>query len=266
MSIIEAIILGIIQGLTEFIPVSSSGHLLLAHELLGVNESGLAFDVALHIGTFFALIIFFHKDIYELILGILGKNERKKLAWIIVAATIPAVIGGVLLQDYAENAFRSPILVSINLIWVSLAMLAAERYAKSRKDKPTELDKTNLKQGIFIGIAQTIALIPGISRSGSTITAGIFAGLDRVSATRFSFLLAIPITFGAILKVMTDSDTINQLGSQQGVFVVGIISAFLSGIFAIKFLIKYLSKHTLNIFAYYRLAIGLIALVFFSIS
>ncbi len=263
MSIIEAIILGIIQGLTEFIPVSSSGHLLLAHELLGINETGLAFDVALHIGTFFALIIFFHKDIYELILGILGKNDRKKLAWIIVAATVPAVIGGVLLQDYAENAFRSPILVSINLIWVSLAMLAAERYAKSRKEKQVNIDNVNLKQGLAIGLAQTVALIPGISRSGSTITVGIFAGLDRVSATRFSFLLAIPITFGAILKVMTDSDTLSQLGSQQGIFAVGIISAFLSGLFAIKFLIKYLSKHTLNIFAYYRLAIGLIALIYF---
>lgn len=263
MSYIEAIILGIVQGLTEFIPVSSSGHLLLTHEILGVSEIGLAFDVALHIGTFIALLIFFHKDIYELILGFFGKNGRKKLARIIAVATIPAVIGGLLLQDLAEDAFRSPVLVSINLIWVALAMLVAEYYAKNRKDKQVNIEKTNLKQGLIIGLAQTVALVPGISRSGSTITAGIFAGLDRVSATRFSFLLAIPITFGAILKVMTDSETINQVSSQQGIFIVGILSAFLSGLFAISFLIKYLSKHTLNIFAFYRLLLGVIALLYF---
>jgi undecaprenyl-diphosphatase len=263
MSYLEAIILGIIQGLTEFIPVSSSGHLLVAHEIFGVTEVGLAFDVALHIGTFFALIIFFHKDIYDLILGILGKNDKKRLAWLIAFATIPAVIGGVLLQDLAESAFRSPILVSINLIWVAIAMILAERYAAKRKDKQTKFDNITTKQGLIVGLAQVVALVPGISRSGSTITAGIFSGIDRVSATRFSFLLAIPITFGAILKVMTDSQTLEQVGAQQGIFLVGIVSAFLSGIFAIKFLIKYLSKHTLNIFAYYRIIVGIIGLIYF---
>ena len=263
MSYLEAIILGIIQGLTEFIPVSSSGHLLIAHEIFGITEIGLAFDVALHIGTFFALIIFFHKDIYDLILGILGKNEKKRLAWLIAFATIPAVIGGVLLQDLAESAFRSPVLVSINLIWVAVAMIFAERYAARRKAKQTKFENITTKQGLIVGLAQVVALVPGISRSGSTITAGIFAGIDRVSATRFSFLLAIPITFGAILKVMTDSQTLEQVGAQQGIFIVGILSAFFSGVFAIKFLIKYLSKHTLNIFAYYRILVGIIGLLYF---
>ncbi|MFO0920768.1 MAG: undecaprenyl-diphosphatase UppP [Candidatus Saccharimonadales bacterium] len=262
MSYIEAIILGIIQGLTEFIPVSSSGHLLIAHEVLGINETGLAFDVALHIGTFTALVIFFWKDIYELVLGIFGKNDKGKLAWLIVLATIPAVIGGILLQDLAESSFRSPLLVGVNLIWVALAMIAAERYTANKKTKKTELDNINTKQGMIVGLAQVVALIPGVSRSGSTITAGIFAGIDRVSATRFSFLLAIPITFGAILKVMTDSQTISQVNSQVGIFLVGILSAFISGVFAIRFLIKYLSKHSLNVFAYYRIIVGLIVILF----
>lgn len=262
MSYIEAIILGIIQGLTEFIPVSSSGHLLIAHEVLGVNETGLAFDVALHIGTFTALIIFFWREIYELVMGLFGKNDKGRLAWLIALATIPAVIGGILLQDLAESSFRSPLLVGINLIWVAMAMIAAERYAARKKTKKTELDNINTKQGMIVGFAQVVALIPGVSRSGSTITAGIFAGIDRVSATRFSFLLAIPITFGAIVKVMTDSQTIDQVDSQTVIFIVGILSAFISGIFAIRFLIKYLSRHSLNIFAYYRIAIGVIVILF----
>lgn len=260
MTIFEAIILGIIQGLTEFIPVSSSGHLLLGHYFFGETQTGLAFDVALHIGTFTALILYFYKDIWQLILGILGKNELKRISWLLLFATIPAVIGGFLLQDLAESSFRSPVLVSVNLIWVAFAMLAAEKYARNKKHK-TEFNKTTTKQGMAIGFAQVLALVPGVSRSGSTITTGIFMGLDRVSATRFSFLLAIPITFGAIIKVVLSSDTLAQIDSQTGIFVTGIIAAFISGVFAIKFMLKYLSKHSLAVFAYYRIGLGVIVLL-----
>lgn len=259
MNILEAIILGIIQGLTEFIPVSSSGHLLLAHSALGVTEAGLAFDVALHIGTLLALLLFFHKDIVHLALGIFGKNESKKLAWLIVLATVPAVIGGYLLQDAAETTFRSEWLVSINLITVAILMLLAERYAKTRVQK--DISSINVKQALIVGSAQVVALIPGVSRSGSTITAGIFSGLDRVSATRFSFLLAIPITFGAILKVASDSSFQAQVSQEAGIFLVGILAAFASGLFAIKFLISYLGKHSLAVFAYYRIGLGLITML-----
>ncbi len=260
MTILQAIILGLIQGLTEFIPVSSSGHLLLGHYFMGVNETGLAFDVALHIGTFAALILYFYKDIWQLILGIFGKNDMKRIAWLLLFATVPAVIGGFLLQDLAESSFRSPILVSINLIWVAFAMLAAEKYARNKKHK-TDFKDTSTKQGLAIGFAQVLALVPGVSRSGSTITTGIFLGLDRVSATRFSFLLAIPITFGAIVKVVMSSETLSQLNSETGVFAVGILTAFISGVFAIKFMLKYLSKHSLAAFAYYRIGMGIIVLL-----
>lgn len=259
MSIIEAIILGIIQGLTEFIPVSSSGHLLLAHSALGVKETGLAFDVALHVGTLMALLLFFYKDILHLVLGIFGKNDSKKLAWLIILATIPAAIGGYLLQDTAETTFRSAWIVGINLIVVAFLMLAAEKYAKSRSQD--NLKSIKVRQALIVGFIQVAALVPGVSRSGSTITAGIFAGLDRVSATRFSFLLAIPITFGAILKVASESSFQSQVSYETGIFLVGILAAFTSGLFAIKFLIRYLSKHSLAVFAYYRIGLGLITIL-----
>lgn len=260
MTILEAIILGLIQGLTEFIPVSSSGHLVLLHNVME-TEGPLAFDVALHIGTLLALTVYFWKDIVQLVLGISGKNEHSRVARYIALATIPAVISGVLLQDAAESSLRSMVLVSFNLIIVAFFMLAAEQAAKRRK-KPADFDRISLKQSLIMGLAQAVAVIPGVSRSGSTITAGLFAGVDRVAATRFSFLLAIPITLGAIIKVLATEDSIMMVNGDKLIFAVGIVTAFLSGLFAIRFLLRYLSKHSLSIFAYYRIALGLFMLLF----
>lgn len=259
MTIIEAIVLGLIQGLTEFIPVSSSGHLVLLHNSMNTEEP-LAFDVALHIGTLLALTVYFWKDIVQLAQGIMGKNEYTHIARFIAAATIPAVISGVLLQDAAESEFRSTILVSCNLIIVALIMLWAERFARQYK-KPTNLKAITFKQSMIMGLAQAVAVIPGVSRSGSTITAGLFAGVDRVAATRFSFLLAIPITFGAILKVLATKESIILFNGEKPIFIVGIITAFVSGLIAIRFLLRYLAKHTLAIFAYYRIGLGVLMLL-----
>jgi undecaprenyl-diphosphatase len=258
VSIIEATILGLVQGLTEFIPVSSSGHLVLLHKVMDI-DGGLLFDVALHIGTLLALMVYFWRDLVQLTLGILGRNEHSTTARLIALATIPAVITGVMLQDIVEHRFRSIVLVSINLILVALLMLWAESRAQKMK-KLTPLRNISLKQALIMGIAQATAVIPGVSRSGSTITAGLFAGIDRVAATRFSFLLAIPITFGAILKVVATGDAIMTLNGEKTVFFVGIASAFLSGLFAIRFLLQYLSKHSLRIFAYYRIGLGILML------
>lgn len=258
MSILQAIILGLVQGLTEFIPVSSSGHLLLLHHAFGITEQGLGFDVALHIGTFLALCMFFYMDIVELARGVARGGKQRRLALILAAATVPAVIVGIFLQRAAETSFRSPILVSLTLALMALVMLAAERYAVVLTSK---VEKISPLQGILIGLAQAVALIPGISRSGSTITAGLFAGLDRVTATRFSFLLSIPITFGAILKFAFDGDTLTQVRDETGIFVVGIITAFVSGVVAIRFLLRYVAKHNLNVFAYYRLGLALFTLI-----
>jgi undecaprenyl-diphosphatase len=229
------------------------------HQAFGITENGLTFDVGLHIGTLTALVVYFYTDIGLLIQGILGRNEYKKLAWLIVLATIPAVIAGMLLQDAAESSFRSVRLVAVNLIIAALLMLLAEWFAKRYRHK-TKLRQICPLQALGVGTAQAIALVPGVSRSGSTITTGLFLGIDRVAVTRFSFLLGIPATAGAIAKVMLDDGTLQTVNSELGLFVVGIVTAALSGIFAIKFMLKYLSKHSLAVFAYYRIALGLFVL------
>lgn len=263
MNIIQAIILGLVQGLTEFIPVSSSGHLVIMHRLLGVTDAGLTFDVALHVGTLTALLIFFHKDIVSLAKALAHKNKQSKLAWLIAVATIPAVIVGFLLEQAAETSFRSVRLVAFNLLIMGAVMLLAERISR-KMTRHTAVDKINLKQALGVGIAQSLAIVPGVSRSGVTITAGLFAGMERVAATRFSFLLAIPITVGAVVKVLANNHTLSQIGDEKAVFVVGIVSALASGLFAIKFLLAYLSRHSLAAFAYYRFALALAVLLWFS--
>jgi undecaprenyl-diphosphatase len=260
MSILQAIILGLAQGLTEFIPVSSSGHLVLLHQFMGISQNGLAFDVALHIGTLLALLLYFYKDVAELIKAVFIQNEKTKLAYLLIIATIPAVIVGMLLESVAESAFRSSSLVAVNLIVVALFMLLAESYTKALQHK-TKLENIKTSQALTMGVVQAAAIVPGVSRSGSTIVAGLFSGLERVAATRFSFLLGIPITFGAILKVLTTSGSMQLIASEKAVFLVGILTAFVSGLTAIAFLLKYLAKHTLNIFAYYRIALGTLVFI-----
>lgn len=260
MSIIDAIILGIVQGLTEFIPVSSSGHLILFHDLLGVTQSGLAFDVALHFGTLLALILFFRTDLVRLCVGIVKGGVQRRLAIILAVATVPAMVAGFVLGDAAETSFRSSRLVAVNLIVIAIVMMAAERYYAKHKQK-TALDDVSPKQGMAVGVAQALAIVPGTSRSGITISTGLFAGLDRLAATRFSFLLGIPITAGAILKIFAVDGGASQIAAQPMIFSVGIISAFVSGVFAITFMLKYLAKHTLDVFAYYRIGMGFLVLM-----
>jgi undecaprenyl-diphosphatase len=315
MSIIQAIILGIVQGLTEFLPVSSSGHLLVLQKAMGVDEVGLTFDVALHIGTLVALLIYFHKDIWTLFRSIFSgldlrkipapsdklpghrtafssdnvpsgtlssdkstsalldsssekdevlrkssKRRQSHLAWFIALATIPAAVLGYLLESRAESTFRSPTLVAINLSVFGLVMLMAEKYSKRYK-QPTKIEKVSLPQAMAMGFAQAIAIIPGVSRSGSTITAGLFAGLDRVAATRFSFLLGVPIIAGAALKVLVSDTAASQISDNPLLFIVGIVTSFITGLIAIRFMLGYLSKHSLAIFAYYRFALAAIIII-----
>lgn len=259
MSILEAVVLGIIQGLTEFLPVSSSGHLLLAQRAMGVDETGLTFDVALHLGTLAALCLFFYKDILRLTRAIFIRSAESRLAWLIVLATLPAAIAGYLLESTAESTFRSVRLVSINLAAIGLVMLAAEKFAR-RYRHPSEINNTSRNQALAMGFAQALAIVPGVSRSGSTITAGLFTGLSRVAATRFSFLLGIPIIAGASLKVLTEGPAIDMIQNQTDIFIVGILTAFVTGVLAIKFMLHYLARHSLAIFAYYRIALGLLVL------
>ncbi|MES2971776.1 MAG: undecaprenyl-diphosphatase UppP [Patescibacteria group bacterium] len=264
MTIIQAIILGLIQGLTEFIPVSSSGHLVVAHHVLGVVESGLAFDVALHLGTLIALVVYFWKDLLVYAHALVKKSDKTRLTHLLIAATIPAAVLGYLLESKAESQFRSVRLVAFTMLLFGCIMLAAEHYYRKRQ-KHIDLENIRTRQALAMGLAQAIAIVPGVSRSGSTITAGIFTGLDRVSATRFSFLLGIPITAGAILKVFSGGGVLRAAQDQQAIFLIGILTALLSGMFAIRFMLSYLSGHGLQVFAYYRIALGAFILLLFTI-
>jgi undecaprenyl-diphosphatase len=230
------IILGIVQGLTEFIPVSSSGHLILAREFLSVHGNDLAFDAVLQLATVLAVLVYFWKDLWGLL------YDWKKLK-IIILATIPAVVFGLLLEKYMETVFRNVLLVAIMLAVGSFIMLLSEYF--STKDK-----QLTLKNGFIIGLFQCLALIPGMSRSGMTISGGLFTGLSREEATRFSFLLSFPIILGSGLKKLLDIPHIDA-----GLSVAFIVS-FVVGLAAIHFLIKFLKNHSLRVFAWYRILLA----------
>jgi len=266
MDIISAIFLGVLQGLTEFLPISSSGHLILAKDVFGINTNvfGLAFDVALHLGTFFAVLIFFWKDILRITTAFAKniksplKNGDSKLFTFLLLGTIPAGIIGLLLESKLESALRGAYLVIFMLVAVGLLFLVAEKFASQKRD----LEHIRLKDALLVGLAQAAALVPGTSRSGITVTTGLFLGLKREAAARFSFLLSAPIILAAGLKEIDKVIATHPNSQELILFAIGFFSAFIAGYFAIKFLLAYFVKHGLNIFAYYRFAIAAGVLIF----
>ncbi len=275
-SIFQAIILGLVQGLGEFLPISSSGHLVIVPWLFGFSDPGLAFDVALHAGTLIAVLAYFYKDII-CIFKLAFKNNfqfpisnfqsisnekkidagySKNTLWLLALATIPGVLAGYFLESQAETIFRSPLLVALALALAGWILYIADKHIKHRKN----LQEIGWKESLAIGLSQAVAIIPGVSRSGATITAGLFAGLDRKSAARFSFLLSAPIIFGATFLKFP------QLikNGLDAMIVVGIIVSAVSGYLAIKYLIKFIEKTSYKIFFWYRLVLALIiALAFY---
>ncbi len=224
---------------------------------LNFPYSGLAFDTALDVGTLTALFIFFWKDFWRLAHDFVLGGPERKLAWYIIIATIPAVIVGVFIEKAAETVFRSNTLVAFNLIWVAVVMLIADRSEAVVK----KIEQIKFGSAFAIGLVQCLALVPGVSRSGSTITAGRFLKLDRVTAIRYSFLLSAPVILGATAKQILKSSTLDQMASAPTLYIVGILAALISGYISIKFLINYLSKHGLGLFAYYRIVAGIIILL-----
>jgi undecaprenyl-diphosphatase len=249
---LEAIVLGIVQGFTEFLPVSSTAHLILFPWFF--NWSGevntLTFDIALHAGTLLALLLCFWRDWMDLIL------RKQRIFLLIVVASIPAGIAGFFLNDLAEHTLRSPLLISVMLVVVGFVMLITDKAYKYRN-----IQNTNMGDAITIGIAQAIAIIPGVSRSGITISAGLFRGFEREAAARFSFLLSTPIIAGA--TVLHFRKAINQGSHDLQLFAVGLITSFVTGFIAIKFLLHFLRRHPLDLFVYYRfiLAVVIIATI-----
>lgn len=270
LDIISAIILGAVQGLSEFLPISSSGHLVLVPHILGV-ETGLAFDTILHIGTLVAIFTFFWKDIVNLIKGFIlslidltdgidvfkrGLKDvpEKRFAWLIIIGTIPTGIIGILLKDAIETIFRGTLFVGVFLIVTAIILYYSERHSSGQI---TQRDMS-FKQALIIGICQGLAVFPGISRSGSTIASGLCLGLNREYAARYSFLLSIPAVIGAGLIQIKDMAT---LDASMTVLVAGFLSSVIFGYFSIKLLMKMIKGWSLDIFAYYCTIVGIITII-----
>lgn len=259
MDIFSSIVLGFVQGVTEFLPVSSTGHLVLTHSLLGVEDtSSLAFDAVLHLATALAVIVYFFDEIYILIqtvmrkLGRLPVNEKDfTVVKAVGIGIIPAIILGLILESTMEQMFRNPILVAIVLIVGSLFFM----YAEYQYENNFHTGEVDVKTGFKIGLFQTLALIPGFSRSGATIAGGMILGLSRSDAARFSFLLAVPIILGAgakkILELISSDVEVAWLSIGVGAFV-----AFVVGLCAIHFMISFVRKHTLWPFIWYRIILA----------
>lgn len=249
MPFLDAIVLGVVQGLTEFIPVSSSGHLILIRELFNLSdENGLAIDAVLQLATALAIIVYFVRSW-------MGFLRDKNLLISVIVATVPAVIFGLLLESKMETVFRSSSFVASMLIIGAVLMWGAEIFAKQNLE-------INPKRSLVVGLFQALALVPGISRSGATISGGLFSGLTREGATRFSFLLALPIIAGSGLKKLIELGSSGILVDIGPSLVVGSIFAFVSGLWAIHFLINYLKNHKLTIFIWYRVALAVLILFF----
>lgn len=259
----DAVILGAIQGLTEFLPVSSSGHLLLAHHFLQYDAGdSLTFDVALHVGTLLALIIYFWRDIGRLVKDWLSslntkiKTPEQRLPWLIIVAAIPAAIFGGLFDSFFES-LRSPWIVVVTFVVFGSLFLWVERVAEQTKT----MREMRWTSALAVGLAQVIALVPGVSRSGITIVGGMLTGLTREQAARFTFLLSIPVVAGAAAKKLLDLKGQGIPPDERMAMVVGILTAAIVGYAVIRFLLRYLSNHRLNGFAYYRFMVAAVVLV-----
>jgi len=279
MPLYQAVVLAIVQGLTEFLPVSSTAHLWIVPWILKWNDPGLTFDVALHAGTLVAVLLYFWRYWLEMIKMVLGigagddsklkiqdskssagpmalLGENRQLFWFLVIATIPGGIAGVLFERAAEEKLRSPFVVGPALIIVGLLMWAGERVGSETHD----LGKVSLLDSIIVGVAQAFAVIPGVSRSGSTMTAGLFRSMNRETAARFSFLLSTPLIAGACLKKGLEIHHHGLPPDMRLPFLVGIIVSALVGYAVIAVLIRYLERHTFAIFVVYRVILGVVLL------
>jgi undecaprenyl-diphosphatase len=250
---VHAIVLGLVQGLTEFLPVSSSGHLILVPHVFGWADQGLAVDAALHIGTLAALIAYFRGELLALATGALSR----RLLLVLVLATIPAGLVGVVFGKAISTHLRMPLLIAITTAFWGGVMWAADRRAARADTSPGDpLERVGWPRSLAVGFAQAIALIPGTSRSGITITTGLLTGLDRATAARFSFLLGIPITAAASLLKAAQLLQAGLPADQSGPLLVAILTSFVSGWFAVWFLVRYLKNRSLMPFVLYRFALS----------
>ena len=262
------IILAILQGIAEFLPISSSAHLIIFRDLFGIGANSvsgdlaLAFDIALHFGTLLAIAIYFFKDFLNMVISGLTRGAKKKegkIFWFIVVATIPAAIVGVLFEDVIENLIRSNfILIALALIIMGIIIYLADKYSKQENN----FEKMTIKEAIIIGCSQVFALIPGFSRSGTTIASARLLKLEREEAAKFSFYLSAPVVLGAVVLSILDSATITAITSNLSIFMVGVGVAFISGLLCIEFLLRYIKKNDFKLFMWYRVILGIIVIIY----
>jgi undecaprenyl-diphosphatase len=260
---LQAIVLGIVQGLTEFLPISSSGHLRIVPAFFGWEDPGAAFTAVIQLGTMAAVLLYFRKDLWRIARTWLASLRRPELraeldarmGWYIIAGTVPISIFGLAFSDQIENEARDLYLIGTTLIVLGLILYAADRTARRDRDVKT----VTLRDSVIVGFAQALALIPGVSRSGATITAGLLLGFDRASAARYSFLLSVPAV------VLSGLFELRNIGEEEGAGLVptilGTIFAFIVGYASIAFLLRWLTSHTMAIFVVYRVVLGVIVLV-----
>ena len=264
--ILASIILGIIQGIAEFLPISSSAHLIIFRDIFGIGasmDSGMAmsFDIALHLGTLIAIGVFFFKDFVNMFKkgftkGV--KDKDGKILWYLVVATVPAAIVGLLFEDIIDQVLRKNyILIALALAVMGIIIYLADKMSKQKK----EVKDMTLKDAIIIGCSQVFALIPGFSRSGTTIATGRLLNLKRDDAARFSFFLSAPVVLGAVVLQLLDSSTWAIIMDHLAVFVVGMLIAFITGLLCIKFLLKYLDKHDFKAFMIYRVVLAIVVVL-----
>ncbi len=266
--IIRAVVLGIVQGITEFMPISSDGHLVIVPWLLGWEDQSLLFDTVLHWGTLVSILLVFWRDLWAIFLATLASITRRSLAdpnarlgWFIVVGSIPAVVFGLLLKDFFEELSTNPLVAGIFLL-VTAALLAGSELIAQRRRPTGEIENMNWGQVILIGFAQVAALAPGLSRSGSTIAAGLATGIRREAAARFSFLLGTPAFLGAALLLLVDAlnEDAAAVQAQIPMMLVGAVVSAIVGYIAIRGLLAYLRRRSLYLFAIYCLIVGLLVI------
>ncbi len=262
---IDIIILGIIQGIAEFLPISSSAHLIIFRDIFGIgtnigSEIELAFDLALHFGTLLAIIIYFFNDLFKILLDGLTKGTKTKngrLFWYLIIATIPAGIVGILFEDVFDTFFRKQLwLIAIALIVMGIIIYMVDKKSKIRFD----IKEMKWYQALIVGCAQVFALIPGFSRSGTTITASRALGLDREDSAKFSFYLSVPVVAGATLLTLIKGETLTIISENLMIFGIGILISFITGLLCISFLLKYIRNNDFKAFMIYRIILGILVL------
>ncbi len=264
MPLYQAIVLAIVQGLTEFLPISSTAHLVLFPWLLDWKDPGLTFDVALHAGTLMAVLLYFWRMWIKMLAAAAGLadstdakvRENRRLFWYLVIGTIPGGIAGFLFEHAAENEFRTPVVIGVAMIVVAILMGLGERTKSTKPD----LENVSIVDSVLVGVAQAFAVIPGVSRSGITMTGGLFRGMSRETCARFSFLLSTPLIAGAVLKKGLEIRHEGLPPEMRLPFIAGVIVSGLVGYLVIAILIHYLELRTFKIFVVYRLALGVLVL------